>query len=1007
MAPPTLRARKPVRVRARRSAADLFFGLLAMLALTALLAGVPYALVTVVGLPLPQGLPPLSDLTQRLDIAGILRILSAIVWLAWLQLSICVLVEVRAAARGVGLPARVPLSGPSQTLARWLVTAAMLVVSSGTAIAPVFVHGGPVPARPGHVVSAPSVAGRTPTASATPPRAAHPPHAPPAAHEIIRKIYVVRPPEGRHHDSLWEIAQRYLGDGRRYHEIFAMNRDRTQPDGSTITIASLIRPGWILELPADARGPGLQVVREAAAPSAPHGTSLGAGPAAGAHSAGARPDGTGNADQGTPAAGTSAAGAGGTQGAAVKDRHAGTSAQAGHYLPGRSATRPGAPVIPYELAAASLLAAGVLAALGRQRRMQLWNRAFGTRIRLPEGDAAAAEAALRLGADEQAAHAIDTGLRRMSAALAGEGREPPAVFAAVVGRHHLDLRLTRADPAAPPPWSARDRGNVWRLPISSVHGLAERDVGEALAPYPGLVSIGTNDDGRVLIDPAAAGGVIALRGPSPLVRGALAALAVELATSTWSQRVRLTLVGFGAEMRLLAPDRVTVADTIADALPALDADDVTAEPVLAAPWAEQVPSADPYGGPYFDLPGAPSDLPGAPSHLPGVASDPTGAVGVPRPVARPPHYLLVAVTPEAEEAERLRRLARAGAAVVGCVVAGDVTGAAWTFDIADDGRLHAGELGLDLAAQLVPDEQYASVVDLFRTAARDDGPALTPPEILSAPVAQLAPDYQAQVRIRLLGPVSVDAPGPIEPARSAFTTELVVYVATHPEGVHPSVLTAALWPRGAPREVAEAAVGRAREWLGTDDVGRPNLGADVSGRLRLGAQVWVDWQVLRAHAARAVAARADAQRATHLAAALDLVRGPLLAGHDRARYTWLASDGFEAEVSASVADIAHQLAVIRLAAGNPRGAMEAARGGLRLAGGDEALWRDMLRAAHATGWEHLLRDVVSELAARVAIDPVLPRMAPETEALIDELLPGWRAAGNPVRMEAGSTVIRW
>jgi hypothetical protein len=970
-----LRQRKPVRVRARRSAADLFFGLLAMIALTALLVGVPYALVTVVGLPLPRGLPPLSDLTQRLDIAGILRILSAVVWLAWLQLSICVLVEVRAAARGVGLPARVPLSGPSQTLARWLVTAAMLVISSGTAIAPVFVHGGPVPVRPGHVASAPlqghQQAGR---AASTVAPTVRPSHSPPAVHEIIRKVYVVRPPEGRHNDSLWEIAQRYLGDGRRYREIFAMNHEQTQPDGSTLTMASLIRPGWILELPADAHGPGLKVIRETAAP---HRTSLGGGPAVGTHSAGAHQAVAGHADQRAPAAGTSAAaGADGARDGATGDRHAGAAAQAGQHLPGRAASQPGVPVVPYELAAASLLAAGVLAALGRQRRMQLWNRAFGTRIRLPEGDTAAAEAALRLGADENAARAIDMGLRRMSAALAGQGRTPPAAFAAVVGRHHLDLRLTRADPDAPAPWSARDGGNVWRLPISSVHGLADSDVGQALAPYPGLVSIGTNDDGRVLIDPAAAGGVIAIRGPAPLVRGALAALAVELATSTWAQRIRLALVGFGTEMKLLAPDRVTVADTLEEALPALEADGVTAEQVLAAPWAEPVPSADPYSSPYFDLPGAPRD--------------PVGAAGAGRPADRPRRYVLVAVTPDAEAADRLCRLARAGTAVAGCVVAGEVPGAAWTFDIAEDGRLHTSELGLDLAAQVVPDEQYASVIDLFRTAARDDGPVLTPPEIMSAPVAQLAPDYQAQVRIRLLGPISVDAPGPIESARRAFTTELVVYVATHPEGVHPSVLTAALWPRGAPREVAEAAVGRAREWLGTDDIGRPNLGADVSGRLRLGAQVWVDWQVLRAHAARAMSAPPGAQQATYLAAALDLVRGPLLAGRDRARYTWLSTDGFEAEVTAWVADIAHQLAAIRLAAGKPQAAMDAARGGLRLAGGDEVLWRDLLRAAHATGWEHVLRDVVREITARVAIDPVLPRMAPETEALIDELLPGWR-----------------
>jgi len=87
---------------------------------------------------------------------------------------------------------------------------------------------------------------------------------------------------------------------------------------------------------------------------------------------------------------------------------------------------------------------------------------------------------------------------------------------------------------------------------------------------------------------------------------------------------------------------------------------------------------------------------------------------------------------------------------------------------------------------------------------------------------------------------------------------------------------------------------------------------------------------------------------------------------------------------------AHRLAELRLAAGEPDASMDAARAGLRLAFNDEMGWRDLLTAAHATGQEHVLRGVVSEISARVALDEVMPRMAPETEALIDELLPSWR-----------------
>ena len=64
-----------------------------------------------------------------------------------------------------------------------------------------------------------------------------------------REVYKVA--EG---DNLWDIAARRLGDGERWHEIFALNRGRPQPGGGSLTDPSLIYPGWILLLPAPASG---------------------------------------------------------------------------------------------------------------------------------------------------------------------------------------------------------------------------------------------------------------------------------------------------------------------------------------------------------------------------------------------------------------------------------------------------------------------------------------------------------------------------------------------------------------------------------------------------------------------------------------------------------------------------------------------------------------------------------------------------------------------------------
>jgi hypothetical protein len=979
MAPPGwLESRRAPR---RRPAGDIPAGAGAVLILLVLLIGVPAALLTVLGSPIPHTMPALSLLTHRLDILAILKILSVVVWLAWLQLVVCLIAEVRAAVRNTGMPTRVPLAGGIQPAVHRLVTAALLLFfSAATALSPALLH--QPPGVPPPVTAAP--AGRSGGAS---PAATSPdgrgtgqpgpgglgePAGPtagqgqtlePAHHRVRRpeKIYVVQPPEGRYHESLWEIAQNHLGDGRRYREIFELNAGRPQADGSKLTIASLIRPGWILLMPRDAYGPGIRVVtphEHAHEPGAD--VRPGHGPASGDGAA----DGTGErraaGTSGSPLARTGSAP---TEPASARPASTGPArpasaqpgttgwggpapATTGGVAPvarGAAAPPAGAAVYPYELAAAALLAAGVLSALGRRRREQLWHRAFGRQVAVPlwPAPAAAAEVALRLGADEPSARMIDTGLRYLSQVLAGQGQALPTVFAAHVGGHSLDLWVAPEDLGPPAPWVAIGDGQVWRLPLAVVPGLDPDRVTGAPAPYPGLVSIGTDATGRVLVDLESAQGLIAITGEPHRVRPVLAAMAVELVTNRWSGPVSITLVGFGADLSVLAPGQVTAVGTLTEALPALVARAEQADESLAA-------------------------QPGA------------------------PHYLISAVTPSAAEREQLLHLARAGpAAAAGYVIAGDIAGATWTWEITEQGRLRAGLLGLDVQAQLLPPGQHAAVVDLFRMADRFGGVALSAPLPDAAPAGHLIPGSAAQVDIALLGRTRVNAPGMIEPERLDLATELVVFLATHPGGVHPNVLAAAIWPRGATREVRDAALARARDWLGTDDIGRPHLATDASGRLRLGSQVRVDWQVFCALMAGAAGGGRDEEAA--LEQALSLVNGPFMDGREPGRYAWLASDGLEYEVAARVADAAHRLSQLRLAQGDPGGAMDAARAGLRLAFDDELLWRDQLTAAHATGQEQLLRAAVAEVCARASLDDVLPRMAPETEALIDELLPSWRS----------------
>ena len=356
-----------------------------------------------------------------------------------------------------------------------------------------------------------------------------------------------------------------------------------------------------------------------------------------------------------------------------------------------------------------------------------------------------------------------------------------------------------------------------------------------------------------------------------------------------------------------------------------------------------------------------------------------------------PHYLIMGVPPTPEQAERLLAVARTRhRTALGLVVAGDVPGASWTWDLTAEGRLQAGVLGFEVAAQLLPAAQYAAVVSLFRDSGGDA--PLNPPSAGEAPAAYLQPGARVVVEVGLLGPAVVSAPGPVEPDRLAQATELVAYLAAHPAGVHLNVLAGALWPRGVTTEVRDAAVGRVRRWLGTDHAGEANLVTDPDGRLRLGPEVGIDWRVFRGLVARANQGADAGTAADCLQQAMSLVRGQVLDGRDPARYGWLAASDFCYEVTALVADTAHSLSALRLTWGDAIGAMDAARAGLRLAFDDEMLWRDLLRGAHATGEEQVLRAAVDEVSARVALDEVMPRMAPETEALIDELFPSWRSS---------------
>jgi len=241
----------PIPPGTRRTPGDVIRGLLAVIALAAFVIGVPAALLAVAPWSIPQGLPTwdaaIEAMTRPDDGTLLLGAIQVIAWVAWAAFTASVIAELVAAARHVNVP-RIPLLGGAQRLAATLVTTAglLLVTSSplmSTAAAGEAVAASPSVAPvevPDHDASlAPAV---LPTA--VPSLAER--HTPESASGPTITV--------QRGDTLWDLAERHLGDGHRYTEILAMNLGHPQADGRALDDAHWIYPGWQLRLPRDATG---------------------------------------------------------------------------------------------------------------------------------------------------------------------------------------------------------------------------------------------------------------------------------------------------------------------------------------------------------------------------------------------------------------------------------------------------------------------------------------------------------------------------------------------------------------------------------------------------------------------------------------------------------------------------------------------------------------------------------------------------------------------------------
>lgn len=334
------------------------------------------------------------------------------------------------------------------------------------------------------------------------------------------KYYVVQESWEGQPEFLFSIAERLLGTGDRALEIYELNEGRAQPGGMTVSDPNVIRPGWVLLLPPDASGDGVQV---GPLPTPPP-RAVRATPTPGATTGG--DEGTASSDEagGRADAGSQDDASAGTGSDASTD---GTSGDDGSALSTTDVTR-GATVVVAATAGTALvvlLVGGAVVLLRRRRAARA----------VPPPPVVRRE--------DPGAWTIDRTTRALAQSCAAAGRAVPGVHAIVLSDDEVRLRLVTPDAHPPAGWAATDEGRTWRSPMRPLQDVALDE--HVLAPFPRLVTLGDDVQGRVLVDLAHAGPGVALDGDTAQA-GALAERWLhELTTSPWSRHVPVVAVGVG------------------------------------------------------------------------------------------------------------------------------------------------------------------------------------------------------------------------------------------------------------------------------------------------------------------------------------------------------------------------------------------------------------------------------------------------------------------------------
>ena len=937
----------------------------AALVLVAFVAGVPIAL-SLGGSPFPAHWPHLSAAWRDLRAGYVPSVVLANVallagWCVWAFLSFEIVTETGSVLRS-HTSRRAAALGPLQPLIAKLVATAVLSLPL-TTVRPIL-----RPASASAVAlsaARPAArAGALPTASlGVPAREALP-------------TYTVR-----RGDTLWGIAERYLGDPLRWTEIASLNTDRREGSGE-FTDPHWIYPGWTLVLPADAKGlptatPSSGPTATTPGPATPHGADGAANGNTPSHRLA-----TGHPRSAPVPANSlrqSSRSDSSQQNAAIP-RAASSSSTNGRDQGGdqRSASHETAPHpsrVPVAPVGLGILAVGLLALLVRLRRTQERHRQGGARIPLPTGATADIERALSADVDQTAATLVDQAGRLLNQRLR-DAEEVPVVLGAVVTDDVLEYQLGEAA-TAPAPFtnSAPDRWRLDRSDRDTADALAGAD--DVLSMLPALVTVGTDEDGFVMLNLEAVGSV-ALAGDPGIASELATAIGLELASASWPEFVELFDVGIGTERAV--PGRCTTVESIDEALaPLARAAKQLADDIERSGWTSLLEARVHNSERWW-----------TPSAL--IAAHPTP------PAALGPLQAFVA---------------EHGSNPL-VVVVGDLPNAALRLELNADGTVNIPVLARTVVAHRVSRAHLAGIAALLGLAAKRTSVAASVPPYadLDDPKSAFTPDSAAPDRVkpaaaapspRLFDPLAEPTPlpddsevpseapaerhvevnvlGPIEliggarePERSK-SIELVTWLVLHRGRGETDTVATALWPtRGDAVNSVWNIIWDARRMLGNGADGKPLL--QRAGDLLLSDEVTTDW----AHFCQL--ARSVEPAKWH--EALALVRGRPLGD---VSWGWATLDGHQSTMTAEITDVACRAAERALDERDTRAALWSAEAGLRACPYDERLFRFLMRAHDLDGNLAAVRETMERLE-KVVEDDIEPveSVHPETNELYAKLM---------------------